>query len=350
MSVFAQEQMMASDPRITYVGRVMDEGDRVSFDWSGVCVKVSFDGTRLEMNCSDTRSDYFNIWIDSPAGPYADKVMKIGRGESGNVVLCEGLAPGRHDVILQKRTEGNQGCMRINTFSTDGVFFEAPGLRPRHIEVIGDSFTCGYGTESNSPKDPFRGKEENANLTYGYIMGRLFDADVNLISHSGYGIVRNYSDNCPETNMVKTYGQCYDEYGKMDWFPDMAGYTPDIVVIYLGTNDFSCGKKPSLEAWCNNYRILIGKIRDFYGDSVPILCVAAKASREMSQYVEEAVNTCGYRNVRWTDMQSAAHNSNSDMGASAHPNYRGHIKLAYCMIPYVATLTGWDIPTDRPVE
>ena len=35
------------------------------------------------------------------------------------------------------------------------------------------------------------------------------------------------------------------------------------------------------------------------------------------------------------------HNSEDELGASWHPNYKGHKKVASCMIPYIATLTGW---------
>ena len=34
----------------------------------------------------------------------------------------------------------------------------------------------------------------------------------------------------------------------------------------------------------------------------------------------------------------------NDMGANFHPNHRGHRKLASAIIPYIATITGWEMP------
>ena len=56
----------ASDSRITYVGRTLKEGDNVSFDWTGVYVKVSFEGSYLSMIASDTKANYYDIWKRFP--------------------------------------------------------------------------------------------------------------------------------------------------------------------------------------------------------------------------------------------------------------------------------------------
>jgi len=31
------------------------------------------------------------------------------------------------------------------------------------------------------------------------------------------------------------------------------------------------------------------------------------------------------------------------MGADGHPNYNGHLKIAHNVIPYVSTITGWEL-------
>ena len=42
-------------------------------------------------------------------------------------------------------------------------------------------------------------------------------------------------------------------------------------------------------------------------------------------------------------VSKSAHNYEDDLGASWHPNYKGHKKVASCMIPYISTLTGWEM-------
>ena len=172
--------------------------------------------------------------------------------------------------------------LTFTSFCTDGTFSQARSIKERTIEFIGDSYTCGYGTESSSKHDKFLAETENCNLTYAAISGRYFDADIVHISHSGRGIVRNYNSIDPGETMVKKYDQTFDEVDSLKW--EASGFTPDIVVIYLGTNDFSKNLQPSLTSWSREYKKLLTMIRQNYGEEVPILCVASKASRLMGDY------------------------------------------------------------------
>lgn len=334
----------ANDGKITYIGRTVASPDgAVSFDWSGVTARLSFRGRALSLSYSGEGESHFNVWVDKEAGVKEDFVIVL-KG-SGNIAIAEKLSAGNHEVVLQKRTEGEYGKATFVSFSTDGVFRQAPGFKPRHIEFVGDSYTCGFGTEGPDRDAPFKLETENCNLTYAAIAGRYFDADVTLISHSGRGIIRAY-DSKPDrrASMAVKFLQSFDDHGAGRWDPSLVQYRPDIVVIYLGTNDFSTGVQPSLSSWCGNYAQLLREIRDFYGENVPVLCVASKADEKMGDYVEEAVKRSGVPNVFWTSIQATAHNDTSDLGSAWHPNYAGHRKVASCVIPYIATLTGWEMP------
>lgn len=333
-----------SDYKAVYVGRTLVEGNTVSFDWSGTTIRIRFSGTCLKLFCTQEGSDWFNVWVDKSPVAKEDSKFRTEPGEQ-TVTVCSSLRKGSHEVVIQKRTEGEQGCITVNGFETDGSFLAPGEPNLRNIEFIGDSYTCGYGTESAGREEPFRPEEENCNLAYAEIIGRYFEADVTLVSHSGRGIVRNYGDYDASDTMTKKYSQVFDQHRQeIGWDASESEYTPDIVVIYLGTNDFSTGKQPSIESWCSNYSALIGKVRRNYGELVPILCVASKASPMMHEYVKSAAEGCGFANVHWTSIQTDAHNDVSDLGASWHPNYSGHRKVASCMIPYISTLTGWDMP------
>jgi len=332
----------ADDSRITYVGRTQVENGTVSFDWSGVSANIKFEGTTLSMKCSDERgNNYLNVWVDKKPVAAYDSVISLK--DADEIVIVSGLKKGVHEVTLQKRTEGEQGIVKYMSFTADGQFLQADGRKERQIEVIGDSYTCGYGTESNERMDPFRPEEENCNLTYAAIAGRYFDADVTWVSHSGQGIIRNYNSADPENDMVKRYLRTFDMRPSSVWDAKACGIVPDIVIIYLGTNDFSCSLQPSLGAWCANYAQLLREVRANYGEAVPILCVASKADQEMDRYVEEAVRRSGVANVHWTAIHDDAHNDTGDLGASWHPNYKGQRKVASVMMPYISTLTGWDM-------
>ena len=62
-----------------------------------------------------------------------------------------------HTVVLKKRTEGSEGRTTISEYITKaGELLQAEGLKERQFEVIGDSYTCGYGTENSIRTDPYK--------------------------------------------------------------------------------------------------------------------------------------------------------------------------------------------------
>ena len=332
----------ASDSRIEYTGRtVVNDGD-VSYDWSGVYMRVRFNGPYLAMKCSDTKNTWFNLWTDKEMSPEADRKFMIGAKDT-LVVLAEGLGKGEHEVILQKRTEGEQGRITVHSFLTEGEILQAEGRRSRHIEFIGDSYTCGYGTESNDRNDPFLPETENCNLTYAAIASRYFGADFNLISHSGQGICRNYDDFRPGYNMPDRYSQAFDESTDITWTPDMAPYRPDLVVIYLCTNDFSTARQPHETIFAGRYIELLKKVKANYGEDIPILCLASNVTPFSFDYIRNACMMSGLSNLTYVGLSRGIHNEEDELGASWHPNYKGHIKVASSVIPYISTITGWEM-------
>ena len=340
----AKEQIKtpASDSRIEYTGRTLVEGTDVSYDWSGVYVRVKFNGPYLAMKCSDTKNCWFNLWVDKEMSPKADKIFMVGEKDTV-IVLAEGLGKGTHEVILQKRTEGEQGRFTIHEFISEGEILQSDERKERHIEFIGDSYTCGYGTESPDKDDPFLAETENCNLTYAAITARYFNADFNLTSHSGQGVVRNYDNYGPGYHMPDRYLQTFDTDKEIMWDASKAPYTPDVVVIYLGTNDFSTAQQPNEEYFRNNYIRILTSIKANYGENIPVLCMGSNANPYLYDYIRSAVVASGLSNVSYMTVGKGVHNYEDELGASWHPNYKGHKKVASCMIPYIATLTGWEM-------
>lgn len=334
------KETAASDTRIEYTGRILKNGNDVSYDWSGVYVRVKFNGSCLAMKCSDTKNCWFNQWTDKEMGAHADRKFIVGAKDT-LIVLAEGLGKGTHEVILQKRTEGEQGRFTIHSFMTDGDILQADGRSDRHIEFIGDSYTCGYGTESMDKNDPFLAETENCNLTYAAITARYFGADFNLISHSGQGVCRNYDDYRPGYNMPDRYSQTFDESQDFTWSGTDAAYCPDVVVIYLCTNDFSTARQPHETIFAGRYIELLKKIRGYYGEGVPVICMASNVTPFSFDYIRNACMMSGLENIYYMGLTTGVHNYDDDLGASWHPNYKGHIKVASCLIPYISTVTGW---------
>jgi hypothetical protein len=196
LSVFSfqlmAETISADDARVTYVGRTLVQDHSVSFDWTATYCRLAFSGKKLTLRASDMKWDatpeaaakrhnYYAIWIDSPTSADPHRIIEV----LGNDTTIELIDPAYlkksrravHEVVIQKRTEGEQGKTTFHSFSTDGQFFPATPLKTRQLEFIGDSYTCGYGVDAPSRKERFSPETENASRSYAAIVSRYFDAD-----------------------------------------------------------------------------------------------------------------------------------------------------------------------------
>ena len=348
LSLAARERVPAADSRITFVGRTLESaGGAVSFDWSAVYARISFTGGYLALEAGDTGKDYFNVWIDREPTAEPDRVVVIDRDTTLVLFQVRERKPQQHRIVIQKRTEAEQGRATFRAFEAEGTFLQAEGLRDRVIEFIGDSYTCGYGSENSVREDPYRPQDENPSKTYADILGRYFGADVLHISHSGQGIDRNYDDYGRGWHMPQRYLQTFDLAKEPAW--EFAGQKPSITVIYLGTNDFSTNRQPVFSVFRARYIQLLQAVKEHYGEGHPILCVAPMHSPDHHDYIRRVVESCGLPNVFYAGLPGQVHNEESDLGASWHPNYTGHLKKAYNLIPVVSTLTGWPME-NKPVE
>ena len=333
-------ELPAASPEIRYVGRTETTGGSVSFDWSGTYFECRFTGGSLAVRVSDTKRNYYNLTLDGH-----DAGIVATFGTDSLVVLAEGLGEGEHTLRMQKRTEGEQGRTTLHAFrlARNGRLLPAPPSPGRHIEFIGNSLTCGYGTEGKDRNEPFKLETENCNLSFSTIVSRYFDADYTLVAHSGRGAVRNYGDTVrvSAVTMREKMLQTFDEGSKEQW--DFKAYTPDLVVINLGTNDFSVEPKPFKSEFVASYTKILKQLRQHYGD-VPILCIyCCTIPAPVYDYYETALVEMNDKNIHLLQMKKDLFNTEADYGAVWHPNYNGQRKMAMEIIPMVSTITGWEL-------
>jgi hypothetical protein len=368
LSVLA-ESIPASDARVTYVGRTLVEGNDVSFDWTAVYFRLCFSGKSLSMRVSDTKWDatpemaatrhnYFNVWIDAPMSAEPHRIIEVASQDT----VIELIDPAylrssklkQHTVIVQKRTEGEQGKTTVHGFMTDakGSFYQAEPIKARQLEFIGASYDCGYGVDDTSRLAKFTPETENASRSFCAIISRYFDADYVVVAHSGMGASRNYNSKFDGYHMPDRYLQTFDMDSTQAtrWNAAESDIRPALTCIYLGGNDFSVSLQPSYEKFRDGYYRLIRYIKDYYGEDHPVLCVASKSHSTLLPYMRDMVRFCPMPNVHFMACCPTLHlSTDEDLGAAMHPNYLGHQKFSYAYIPYVATLTGWGLQ-DRPVK
>ena len=353
----ARERVPAADSRVTYVGRTLVSEGAVSFDWSAVQARIAFTGGYLALEAGDSGKDYFNVWIDREPTAEPDFISRF-QGDT-TIILTDAAfmkarygkkVPPTHTAVLGKRTEGEQGKVTVLGWITSGPVLQAEPVRERLIEFIGDSYTCGFGSENSVATDPFTPETENQNKAYAAIVARYFGADAYVIAHSGMGVNRNYNDKLRGYTMADRYLNVFDDgFEKVEgaplWDPASAP-KPDVTVINLGANDFSAGRQPQYSLFKSDYIRILQEVKRFYGEDHPIICISSHVNNY--PYIRDAVEAAGLPRVCCYGVGDGTFDPD-ERGAASHPAYAAHRKLAYCLIPYIATATGWPLE-DKPVR
>jgi lysophospholipase L1-like esterase len=259
-----------TDPKIQIMGRhEVLANESVSFGASGVSFFVRFSGSSLEVDLSDEFRDgmsynWFTVIVDGQESHRFRTVQGVKR-----YVVVDELSSGIHDVILIKATEGANGRNAISAFHAD-EFHQAPELPNKRIEFIGDSITCGMGADE---REVVCGQAEwmdqhTAWNNYAVQVARELNAQYMLTAVSGMGMHRNWST--PGPIMPDRYASIYSDPLDTSTKWDHSKYQADMVIIALGTNDFSDGDKPDprpapIEAeFKEQYRRFLDQLRSVY--------------------------------------------------------------------------------------
>lgn len=229
----------ADNPALRFSGRSAGIGTTaVTVGWSGARVRLRFAGSssvgvRLD---DDTGENYWMAWIDGRPG----RKFRLN-ARDGFYPLADGLTAGEHTVEVVRVTECAQGLSHFRGFVLEHGATVVPwrGAESRKIEFIGDSITCGYGVEADDPHAHFVPATENFCLGYSGLTARRLDADFLVVARSGIGMVRNYDGprEGSKDAMPAVYPETFYLQPQPGW--DFSRFTPDVVCLNLGTNDFS---------------------------------------------------------------------------------------------------------------
>ncbi len=331
----------ADDPNIRYGGRV-DQRDPANpiFDWSGVSIETNFSGTSVAI-ILESGNNLFNVTIDGKT-----QVLQTVPEET-IYQLAENLPTGEHHVRIFKRTEAQVGRGAFRGFIIDGgnKLSPAPAPPTRRIEFIGDSITVGYGNEGDSPTCYFTPATQNAARSFAGLTADHFEAEYSLIALSGLGVVRNfaYAEASSGTTAVDYFKRTVALFPGLNW--DFTQWTPDVVVVNLGTNDFSTDPFPAQEEFVSGYTNLLTEIRAAYPQAHIFATAGPIMFADVWWYVETAVARANQQlnddRIYYVPIENNLELSEVDYGCDYHPNVNGHQKMADQLIPAIAEIMGW---------
>jgi lysophospholipase L1-like esterase len=245
-----------------------------------------------------------------------------------------------HEIRLIKLTESSngeaKGVMQLGDLQVHGAQIlpkDGSMEQKKKILVVGDSITAAYGVDGNMPCTYSAFTED---VTHGYasLVGKAMDAEVDTIAWSGKGMVRNYGDvNQMSTEpMPAYYNRTLATYPATDkqtnyWHPEK--FMPNLVMIALGTNDFSTQPEPSQEMFVNGYVNFVAQVRSDY-PNVPILSLCAPLNTgNQCAYTELAAKQA---NVNYFAIPTS---TVTGYGCDYHPNVDSQKLIAQAVTPIV---------------
>jgi len=322
---------------IHYSGRVvvgeLNGTPTYTYSWPGVYFETTFIGTEVDLKFNDS-NNIFNIIVDGQA--------PIVLTRPGKTTYCiNNLTQGKHHIRVEKRTETQFG---IGTF--EGFFMSGDGQaitleKPkRSIEFIGDSAVVGYGIRS--PKREC-GEEEvfsftDTQITYAALTAKAFNADYQINALSGFGIVRNYNGAFAGNTFLSFYPYTLNDKGALY----QSNWSPNIIVIGLGGNDFATPLNPD-EKWktrealqdyyVENYKNFVLNLRKKHPEAHFILLSYAVAGDELETQVARVIKELKQKGMG--DIGLVTINPVELAACHWHPSESDHKNSAETLINYI---------------
>lgn len=339
----------ADHAEIRYSGRFdLSNPKQPRFDWPGCSIQARFTGTSVSVMLSGGNND-FDVFID---GALKGRIaLESGKTE---YVAAKDLPPGEHTLLVAKRTEAYYGIAAFDglVLAEGSTLVTLPPRAEVRIQFIGDSFTAGYGAEGTTVECAELRPWDNNNLAYGPVTARALGAEYSVQAVSGLGMVHNYGDQSPLSAEPMPFFLDRTLAGRDQprWNP--SAWSPHLIVVALGTNDFSTAVKPTQAQYSSAYKELITKLRGYH-PSAEILCLTYSVDNFQGRYVEalvKEVNAQGDAKVHWANLPALAA---SELGCHSHPNAAGHRKYSEALLPIArrylpATSLAWKPFWARP--
>lgn len=116
----------------------------------------------------------------------------------------------------------------LSVAATKGEILPYQDSFTKKMEFYGASTTSGFGILGNK-EDPFTLKTEDSSLSFSYLTSQMLGYETSVISYSGMSMAL-------KLHQPFTLLDVYDKMdGNLPW--DFSFYTPDYIVIDIGTND-----------------------------------------------------------------------------------------------------------------
>lgn len=338
---------------VRFLGRTYQSGAVTYFNWSLGGFEVNFKGTGLTASMRTS----LGYGGQSPENNTSVCIFVDGEKEPSNTVeldqmlgeytLCEGLENDFHTVRVLKKQEVGYATAGLEALTvTDGKLGSKPVSSCAHrIEFIGDSLTCGDGMYTFDDC-AWTSVNQDATKSHAKLIGDAFNADIQLVSKCGMGLVWDYAGNdmtrgaIPLTAIYK-YADFFNNGMDTPW--DFEQFQPELIVLNIGTNDMAyIGGDP--ERFYDTYVEFLKTLRACNPEAFILCTMGTTASTDpdpgFAQIVER-VNEAGLTNMEFYLMPSDYDPVRDEPGIGIHPSPKSQKRTADYLIAEIEKALGW---------
>lgn len=354
MRFFAQEDKVKVSGRTLFVDNARYLG------YSGSSISFTFTGKRADI-CMWSDADKWDKTLKGWVAVYIDEEeipsmrIKLIDGENVYTVYkADEEQTVTIKVVKYSEAAFTKCAVKYIEIDTDKLC-EPPVKRDRRIEIIGDSITCGYGVEAENELQTFDTATENPMRSYSMRMARLLNAEVNLVSWSGIGVISNWvpedaTEPFTEWLMPPLYeftdaassrdalGESRENWQKWEF----SKYEPQLIVINLGTNDTSYCKDITSrqQLFKREYKKFVETVRE-HNATAYILCVLGTMEQKLCHVLDELIAEMKLNDEKLEFMWLPEQLEADGKGADYHPSDLTQQKTAELISDRARQLIKW---------
>jgi hypothetical protein len=323
----------ADNKNIQYIGRIDFTNPKLPRFWQpGVYININFIGSECKIILNDEvlwgkNHNYLEIVLDGKAKRLQTKAT------TDTILVAKNLNENIHTLTIVKNTEANIGYLEFV-----GVICKKlakPSPKPiRTIEYIGNSITCGTGSDASEipcGKGVWQ-DQHNAYLSYGAIAARTLHAQYHLSSVSGIGLMRS----CCNMNIVMptVFNKISMRNDTIIW--DFNKYQPDVLTICLGQND---GIQDSA-SFCQNYIVFLKQLRLHYPKTTFICLTSPMADAALAAFMKKTL-TAVVKKMHDQRTISYFFSKQYHNGCDGHPDLNEHRLIAKELSDFIRKKMNW---------
>ena len=350
----------ADDARfVTPLGRTQSlPGGGLALSWLGGGLRVAHTGTVLRATCASTSAfgstGNFKLALyedEEGQSVYQGASWVPATGANESVVVGVGATATR--VLLNDPADywaHEDSAAAVLSLTTDGAFVDATPAPSRVLHVLGDSITASTNIHGGFHCAD-GGMFADYASSWAGILCNSFGASCSTVAVGGKGLVKNCCDSGTTVPQFYTQARKNDADGSFN-FSDA---TPDAVVVYLGTNDYSKGASPALDAAFTDawLALMTNVTQSYYGTpaapaNVTFFAVLGPMSPTLPTNATLAAvargTAAGFRIVLVNATTACGANlTGCTDGCASHPGVASHRNIARMALPIISSVLGWPV-------